>query len=67
MTFENKQDGVPHNVAIFDSEARGTEHFNGELVNGPTSVEYEIPALPAGEYFFVCIVHPPMTGTYVTQ
>jgi plastocyanin len=26
-------------------------------------VTYDVPALPAGPYAFVCTVHPQMTGT----
>jgi plastocyanin len=67
LTFENKQAGVPHNVAIYDTPERTTELFNGELVTGPATVTYQVPALPSGDYFFICIVHPPMTGTVVAQ
>jgi plastocyanin len=28
-------------------------------------VDYEIPPLPPGEYYFLCIVHPDMNGTVV--
>ena len=37
--------------------------FKGELVTGPAVVVYDVPALPAGQYSFVCTVHPNMTGT----
>jgi len=43
------------------------ELFNGDLITGVASVEYTIPPLPAGEYFFVCIVHPNMNGTVVVE
>jgi plastocyanin len=37
---------------------------NNELVTGPATVTYEIPALAAGTYTFNCFVHPAlMTGT----
>lgn len=67
LLFNNKQAGVPHNLAIYDTPDRGTEHFVGELVTGPMEVTYEVPALAAGEYFFVCTVHPPMTGTLIAR
>ena len=63
IDFENQQPGVPHNIAIYETSAQEVEFFNGEIFNGPDSRIYEVGALSAGEYFFVCSVHPPMIGT----
>jgi hypothetical protein len=63
LTFENKQVAVPHNVAIYDTPERGTEYFVGELFEGPDTRVYEVGPLAEGAYFYVCSVHPPMTGT----
>jgi plastocyanin len=63
LTFENKQVGVPHNVAIWDSAALNTEYFQGEIFDGEDTRVYEVPPLPAGEYWFICTVHPNMAGT----
>ena len=57
------QDPLPHNVAIHAGSASGEQVFMGEIVTGPTEVTYDVPALPAGPYTFVCSVHPNMTGT----
>jgi cytochrome c oxidase subunit II len=54
IAFENQED-VPHNVAIYDG---GTALFQGDILNTAGSVVYEVPALPAGEYRFICDVHP---------
>jgi plastocyanin len=65
ITFENRDDvGTfgPHNIAIYPDENLGTALFPGELINGPATVDYDVPALPAGEYFFHCDVHPQMQG-----
>ena len=64
ITFEN-QEAQPHNVAIYDeSEAL----FSGEILQEPGSITYQVPALPAGEYRFICEVHPDMAGDVtVTQ
>ena len=64
LTFDNQQAGVPHNVHIRQGEA---PLFEGEDVTGPASVVYDVPALPAGEYTFLCSIHPPMTGTLISQ
>ena len=61
MALDNRDSGVPHDVAIKD--AGGAEVFRGELITGPAVVVYDVPALPAGQYTFVCTVHPNMTGT----
>ncbi len=61
IEFENKDAGIPHNIAIKDPS--GTEVFKGDIVTGPTTVTYDVPALPAGTYTFICTVHPNMTGT----
>ena len=61
IAFDNQDAGVPHNVEIRD--AGGATAFNGEIFNGVEARVYDVPALPAGSYTFVCSVHPNMTGT----
>ena len=61
ITFENKED-VPHNIAIFTDDSKSDDLFKGEIVTG-TTVTYNVPALPAGEYYFDCEVHPDMNGS----
>ena len=60
ITFNNK-DALPHNIQIKD--AGGNSVFKGDIVTGPKQVDYQVPALTAGSYTFVCDVHPNMTGT----
>jgi hypothetical protein len=38
--------------------------FQGELITGPDTIEYEVPALDPGEFYFQCDVHPTMNGTW---
>jgi plastocyanin len=63
IEFDN-QDGAPHNVDI--SDASGASVFKGDVVAG-TKVTYQVPALAAGTYTFICDVHPDMKGTITVQ
>jgi mono/diheme cytochrome c family protein/plastocyanin len=61
IVFDNKDAGVPHNIEIKD--ASGQSLFKGEIFNGPAVRTYNVPALAAGSYTFICTVHPNMIGT----
>jgi plastocyanin len=63
IDFDNR-DGAPHNIAI--SDASGKNVFKGEIVSG-SKVTYQVPALAAGTYGFICEVHPDMKGTITAQ
>lgn len=67
IEFENKDAGVPHNVAIHEGSPTGTAAYTGEVFNGVATKTYDVPALAAGPYAFVCTVHPTMTGTLTVQ
>jgi plastocyanin len=60
ISFDNKE-AQPHNIQIKD--ASGASVFKGDIVMGPKQVDYQVPALTAGTYTFVCDVHPNMTWT----
>lgn len=61
IAFANNDAGIPHNVEIKD--AAGTSVYKGEIFNGVETRTYDVPALGAGAYTFLCTVHPNMTGT----
>jgi plastocyanin len=63
LVFDN-QEGAPHNVAIFDGA--GSKVFAGEIVSN-SKVTYQVPALAAGSYPFICEVHPDMKATIVAE
>jgi plastocyanin len=59
--FDNQDANTPHNVQVKD--ASGQSVFKGEIFNGVAAKDYQVNALQAGTYSFVCDVHPNMTGT----
>jgi plastocyanin len=59
--FDNKDASTPHDIAIKD--ASGNQVFKGDVITGPAQTDYQVPALPAGTYQFVCTIHPSMVGT----
>lgn len=60
-------DSAPHNFSVYTEEG-GDEIVVGDVIDGGETIEVEVPALDAGEYFFVCDVHPTeMTGTVVVE
>lgn len=64
IVFENRGAGVPHNVAIYEDESAARELFVGDVFTGGATITYRVDALPEGEHFFRCDVHPTtMTGT----
>jgi plastocyanin len=63
LTFDNRDPvdvAGPHNVSIYDGD---TALFQGELIDGPATVDYTIPPMAAGTYEFRCDVHPTMIGS----
>ena len=66
LTFDNQDDVAatgPHNVSIYADDTLVENVFRGDLVDGPASIDYQVPALRPGEYYFHCDVHPSMNGT----
>jgi plastocyanin len=69
--FEN-MDELSHNLAILsadpDVDRNAKELFTGELIPGPRTVDYAVPAESVGIHHFHCTVHPTqMFGTYVVK
>lgn len=67
IEFANNDPGTPHNVAIHRESATGEEVFQGEIFNGVETRTYDVPAIDAGAYAFVCTVHPNMVGTMTAE
>ena len=67
LTFDNQDaSSIQHNVAIYEEEG-GADIFVGDVIPGGQSVEYSVPSMEAGEYYFQCDVHPGMNGTVSVQ
>ncbi|MEO5884046.1 MAG: cytochrome c oxidase subunit 4 [Candidatus Limnocylindrales bacterium] len=65
LAFINDDSGTPHNVEFKD--AAGASAYKGEIFPGVATRVYDVPALAAGAYTFVCTVHPSMTGSATVQ
>jgi mono/diheme cytochrome c family protein/plastocyanin len=65
IDFDNEDPSTPHNIQIKD--ASGQVKFAGDTFNGIATHPYQVPALAAGSYPFMCTVHPTMTGTLTVQ
>jgi plastocyanin len=59
IAFDNKDAGVMHNVSVFPSATELTKPIEqGQIITGPATADYKVPALKAGDYYFHCDVHP---------
>lgn len=69
VNFDNQDQGVAHNFAVYNTPAAATTIFKGDIIVGPRKIVYTFvaPTKP-GTYFFRCDVHPTtMTGTFVVK
>jgi len=68
VAFDNEDSQVPHNVAIYTDNTATNVLFRGDVVTGPATTSYAVPALQPGTYFFRCDIHPTlMFGTLVVK
>jgi len=65
LAFVNEDPGALHNVELKDGG--GTSVYKGEIFAGVDTRVYDVPALAAGAYTFLCTVHPTMTGSATLQ
>ena len=68
VTFDNQDSGVPHNWVLKNADGSAVDIGDTTFFNGPDKKTYDVPALEAGDYPFVCEIHPTvMTGTLTVK
>lgn len=60
VRLDNRDEGVPHNVALLADANFRTTLAKGEIVTGPAVVDLAIGGLIPGRYRLMCEVHPNM-------
>lgn len=69
INFNNQDNGVPHNFAVYTDSSASTTIFKGPIITGPnmTTYTFTAPTTP-GTYFFRCDVHPTqMNGQFIVS
>jgi plastocyanin len=66
IDFDNQDPGTPHDIVIHKGDANGEVVFKGEQFNGVKVMTYEVPALDAGSYTFICSIHPQLMSGVMT-
>ncbi len=56
IAFDNEDPGTPHNIELLS--ASGSQVFKGDIFPGVETRIYNVTAQPAGDYKFLCTVHP---------
>jgi plastocyanin len=65
IAFDN-QDYDIHNVSIYDKDHGDKALFKGEVIYGPKTITYSVPAQAEGTYEFRCDPHADtMIGTFI--
>lgn len=68
VVYFTNHDEANHNLTIYRNASLDLELFRGDIFTGPdVTVVYEIPALPAGDYYFSCYVTPSMHGRFIVR
>jgi plastocyanin len=60
IRLDNRDVGVPHNVAVMADAGFSTKLAESDIVTGPAQADLVVPGLMPGRYRLVCVVHPNM-------
>ena len=69
INFNNQDNGVPHNFAVYTNSSATSTIFRGPIITGPnmTTYTFTAPTTP-GTYFFRCDTHPTiMYGQFIVS
>lgn len=69
INFDNQDNGVHHNFAVYTDSSAASAIFKGDVITGPkaTTYTFKAPATP-GAYFFRCDIHPAiMNGQFLVS
>jgi cytochrome c oxidase subunit 2 len=66
ISVTNKDAGIDHNFAIYDSFSQTKKFFQTGRFPGVATRTDKLPTLPPGRYYFQCDVHgPAMSGVFI--
>ena len=59
LQFDNDDPGIQHNWSLYEDEAATKEIFEGKILTGVDTIDYDVPAIDEpGTYHFHCDIHP---------
>ena len=69
VNFDNQDNGIPHNFAVYQDKTAAKQIYKGDIIVGPRTTIYTFTApAKSGSYFFRCDVHPStMTGQLIVK
>src|SRR6266511_920720 len=68
VTVVNKDAGIDHTFAVFDSTKLKIKFFESPPVPGPATATFQLTPLRPGRYYFECTIHgPSMAGTLIVR
>ncbi|MGH2757765.1 MAG: cupredoxin domain-containing protein [Actinomycetota bacterium] len=66
ITIDN-QDSTVHNLSIYEDDSANEDLFIGPDVGAGSSLDYTIPPLDKGNYYFQCDYHSSMNGDVTVE
>lgn len=71
LVFHNEDGGIEHNFVVYTTDDEGESDevvFSTELFAGVETKAFDVPALEAGTYLYLCTIHTAtMTGTLTVE